>query len=557
MEGECLFKFCYNCSDTERLQCSKGDDRLDSIMKASKTHNDHLDAVLQRKMENNPAYKGTYHKACVSKYLTKAKRLSDKMKHAGTSVSDPHPDKKTCLSLGHPFDCLTQCLYCGCCCNIVPDPKHPDRWVPAYLVRETEGKLKNVATNQKTDAIEKRIMDKCHERGDEWGDNVMRCLACLKVRAADLHAADARYHRDCYTRFFNGRSPPGDFKGVTLAEPPQTALESLVKEMQDHRSQMWDSVQLMKSYEEFGGKPMRRSVLISSICELIEDLVVLSARGYRSVVFFRDNTIATMKMVRDDDEDDNLEAALNVVAKHIKKECLEMDFDHHTYQTKISRDTAEESTSDTLQQLLGKLSLDEHSLPSILIGNIISSTITKHPTPLQVALAVYFHKKKIVKHMYDYRVCCSYDELLRFKRSSAVAKYNQICSAHQHPVRVEGLVQVIVDNFDANLSSPNGMVSTHDLATIETHSKPPLEVLSDTIPRINKADMTDPIDVEEEIVLYSGTEKPLPPYMPPHDLPDDYFEAQRIAYERANDLDFSFLKVKPALKNNSVLKETC
>ena len=51
------------------------------------------------------------------------------------------------------------------------------------------------------------------------------------------------------------------------------------------------------------------------------------------------------------------------------------------------------------------------------------------------------------------------------------------------------------------------MVSIHDLATIKTHSKPPVEVLSNTIPHINKADMTNPIDVEEEIVLYTGTEK--------------------------------------------------
>ena len=71
---------------------------------------------------------------------------------------------------------------------------------------------------------------------------------------------------------------------------------------------------------ELGGKRMRHSTIINLICENVEDLVVLSERGYRSVVF-RDSTIAALKMIKDDDEDDNLETALDVVATHIKKEC--------------------------------------------------------------------------------------------------------------------------------------------------------------------------------------------------------------------------------------------
>ena len=70
---------------------------------------------------------------------------------------------------------------------------------------------------------------------------------------------------------------------------------------------------------ELGGKRMRRSTLINLICENVEDLVVLSARDYRSVVF-RDRTTATLKMVKDNDDNDNLETALDVVATHIKKE---------------------------------------------------------------------------------------------------------------------------------------------------------------------------------------------------------------------------------------------
>ena len=83
---------------------------------------------------------------------------------------------------------------------------------------------------------------------------------------------------------------------------------------------------------------------------------MLSARGYRSVVF-RDSTIATLKMIKDDDEDDNLETALDEVATHIKKECSMMDYKHWTYHTNISKEIAEVSAPDTLQQLLRKMSI--------------------------------------------------------------------------------------------------------------------------------------------------------------------------------------------------------
>ena len=77
--------------------------------------------------------------------------------------------------------------------------------------------------------------------------------------------------------------------------------------------------------------------------------------------------------------------------------------------------------------------------------------------------------------MHDYLVTYAYDELLRFKRSSARAKYLKICSERRVPTTVNGIVQVIVDNFDTNLSSPNGLVSTNDMATIDTHSSLPTE----------------------------------------------------------------------------------
>ena len=71
--------------------------------------------------------------------------------------------------------------------------------------------------------------------------------------------------------------------------------------------------------------------------------------------------------------------------------------------------------------------------------------------------------------MHHQLVSCSLWRTKKIHKSSAKAKYTQMCNRSAQPTKVDGLVYIIVDNFDASLSSPNGLMPTHDMATIETH----------------------------------------------------------------------------------------
>jgi hypothetical protein len=106
---------------------------------------------------------------------------------------------------------------------------------------------------------------------------------------------------------------------------------------------------------------------------------------------------------------------LDIVAKRIRNEFSEMECQSHKYDTKISKELSDQSEPDTLQRLLGKLSLDEQCLTSLLVDNIITSVREKHSTPLQISLEVCFHKKKTITHMHDYLVGCSYVELACYR----------------------------------------------------------------------------------------------------------------------------------------------
>ena len=86
--------------------------------------------------------------------------------------------------------------------------------------------------------------------------------------------------------------------------------------------------------------------------------------------------------------------------------------------------------------------------------------------------------------LYDYRVTCSYDELVRFKKSAAHASYTD--------TSVPDLIQIIADNCDADIS-PNGKLSTHALGMIviqPSAAQSPENTGEEQIRRIKKEDMS-------------------------------------------------------------------
>ena len=70
---------------------------------------------------------------------------------------------------------------------------------------------------------------------------------------------------------------------------------------------------------------MKRSDLLRMLSLHAYDLVIMSAPRPRKVVMFHDNARATLKVTKDDDEEDNIDAALNVIVKATKAELVAID----------------------------------------------------------------------------------------------------------------------------------------------------------------------------------------------------------------------------------------
>lgn len=175
-------------------------------------------------------------------------------------------------------------------------------------------------------------------------------------------------------------------------------------------------------YIGHSGTILSRRGLISESEHIFQgDLLVLSGSpGITSIITLRSSTAKPLKIVQDDKNCDDISRAINTISKQMKKKCETITNDKTSILTS-SRICVRNSTGiiAVLQDLSSKL---DHTLTALLIGNIITSVLTKTATDLQIALGVLLRDSKdLVLHFHDYLVTCTYDEILRFKKSAAVS----------------------------------------------------------------------------------------------------------------------------------------
>ena len=105
------------------------------------------------------------------------------------SETDTSTDQKRMRS-DSTFEIRESCIFCGEKCELQRDYRHPKRWKEAYLFRTLVG--------GKTTSKES-VIKRAYERNDDSGREVK---FRVNFPFSDLPAADARFHRDCLSKFF-------------------------------------------------------------------------------------------------------------------------------------------------------------------------------------------------------------------------------------------------------------------------------------------------------------------------------------------------------------------
>ena len=238
-------------------------DRIQSIINASQLRGDALPTDLESEIRKNKEYKIACHRSCVSTYTSKCK-IDRYLKSRQRSVSEPIPLKRSRRSDSDPeFSFQTHCIFCGKECIETPDPKNPGRWRPVSRCRTVE----SVSSSQ---TFKDAILQTCKGRNDKLAKEVE-----LRILGAhtDLHAADARYHRDCRPSFMGAKSQPSSAAaGKDLSDE---AFEKVIRAMESDRDRMWSSVELHNLYTENNGIQFQRRNLVEAISDHFGENILL------------------------------------------------------------------------------------------------------------------------------------------------------------------------------------------------------------------------------------------------------------------------------------------
>ena len=360
---------------------------------------------------------------------------------------------------------------------------------------------------------------------------------------SDLHAADAQYHADCYRNFVNPTNVKVAAKSSQKEPANDPALNALITEMSSNKSRIWNSLETEDSYASYGGTALSRRTLTDKLLNHFgDDLLLLKGNGVAHIFLFRSKAPHLLKLA---DKIEDTDFDLKSIAKTIKKECSERSVDRDTYKTRLYAEDTTEACSDTPLKLLAKLSPKlDHTNTALLIGNIITSVITNKPTMLQITLGTILREKALIEQCSAFGITCSYDEVLRFKKSVAHAA-SQDKQLQGLMDRKFGLVQTVADNFDANIASPNGLKATHSLALFATQVQENTNdiQISPSIRRLRKDETEDPAPAVA-IQHYNGSQKPAMPdaFAQHSELPEQVRAAQIISMNRAQEADFTFLR---------------
>ena len=318
-----------------------------------------------------------------------------------------------------PFNFKCHCIFCGDKC-LLKDKKNPGRW--------REVSLCTTADRDNKDDLKSVILDVCAKRGDQKANDVQ-----IRVLGApsDLHAADARYHRDCYKKFMGERN----IRAVNTPEHKEDVsrerVQRVIEHMQSDPSHIWSTVELYDIFVGLctEGTTMRRRDFISEVqTRLGDSLIKLDINGCASLLGFKDHLPKNLKLVKVDDNKETI--MINELNKKIISETKEIPKQDDYDMSQFSRSKTIESTSPTLLALTSKLvSHGQVTRISITMAQAIQAKITKCWNQTTLGLAVKLHhrhdSKELVTQLHDYGITATYDEVLRFRTSAAIFTGNQ------------------------------------------------------------------------------------------------------------------------------------
>ena len=324
------------------------------------------------------------------------------------------------------------------------------------------------------------------------------------MKTSELHIKGGmsslfRYHNNCHKRFIN----PREVKSAQVKKghsKENQAIQYVIRSIRNKPDEIWVSTDLHEIYRKQGGPEANGARFISSLSEMLQGRIyIFKAAGMADILMQKDKASSLFRNVSA--SDDVNEIHLKKVATTISVETKFRAFDQTTYQTITPENLFDQTTyqpitpenlfdqttyqpitpenlfdqttyqpitpenlfdncSETLMVLLSLITPNlDKTLSAAMIGHILHGAVTGSTSMLQLSIGHLLREKKLMERLFKYGISGSYLEVRRFKISAAVSEGNK----DQKLNASDGLIQYSRDNFDANISSQNGLQQTHGL----------------------------------------------------------------------------------------------
>ena len=174
------------------------------------------------------------------------------------------------------------------------------------------------------------------------------------------------------------------------ANPNDTSKESVIdfviKQILSNQAKIWNSVEIYNVYIEYGGHQhllSNKNRLINRISDLLYDKVYLfKSPGVATLLMHKQKASNLFQLVNCNDDENDIQ--VDQIAGKIKKETIKLPKVKEEY-PQLDEVSMWQSCSETLLLLLSKFSPSlNKTLFAGLIGNIITTTVTSHPSMLQI-----------------------------------------------------------------------------------------------------------------------------------------------------------------------------
>ena len=356
------------------------------------------------------------------------------------------------------FEWKTHCFFCAEFAAV--DKRHPDR-----------SDIHSVTTLP----FREKLMQVCEQRNNEWSSAVqIRLNECI-----DLVAAEAIYHKSCYSRFTLNKKR-SSATTITSGRPVNKTLSETFYELcqwLDSQTELYALSELHEKMVELSqdGNTYSVKTLKTKLKEHYIDFIYFAEiEGKPNIVCFRDtiNHIinSTWYEGKKENRHDEATRIIKMAAKIIRSDIRDSRYDSSVYPSTYLINDVQAGKNwlpATLKLFLEEVIKSEVKQASIGQCIVRAAKPRSSVPPLLFGLAVemdhVFGSKWLVNELFRLGYAISYDDVTRYKQSVAEMETIDDVLTNYMP---GSFTQWVADNIDHNLDTIDGKDTFHGMGVI-------------------------------------------------------------------------------------------